>query len=416
MKLSFMISLVLFSLLTAYAEEENLKPRFEQVRKIEGSFTVGDRGRIVVPGDVFGLSRNFPADLRILADDGTQWPFFLHLPKAISKQGTLNPEVLNRAFVSGRESYLRFDLVVPQKGGEIPIHNQVELITSGHDFVRRVEVFDEEGNALMAVGHLIDFSGQRGARNTIVRYPASDAGRLHVRIYSNAQNAGETVALTSAKLHYRNMVEAERERVVASEIPVSKGEQEPTAQTRMFDLGDPNRPLEFMVFDVQTPSFARSVSIYGRNEDHAPWVWVGGGEIHALQDDEQMEIKLHAAHRFIKLHVFHHDDQPLFIQSIRLEAIPRYLVFEAASRGQASLYYQAWNLKLPRYDLKGRIETKAITKLPMVQLLKATPNSAAQSQPWRKYSKMIGGLAVAAVSLLVIGIIVSMLKQQKVGS
>ncbi len=416
MKRACIISLALFSLLIAHAGEKNLKPRFEQMREIEGSFIVGDRGRIVVPGNVFGQSRNCPADLRILADDGTQWPFFLYRPKATSKQGTLNPEVLNCAFVSGRESYLRFDLVVPKKGGETPIHNQVELITSGHDFVRRVEVFDEEGNALMAVGHLIDFSGQRGARNTIVRYPASDASRLHVRIYSNAQNAGETVALASAKLHYRNLVEAERERVIASEIPVPQGEQVPTAQTRMFDLGDPNRPLEFMVFDVQTPSFARSVSVYGRNEDYDSWAWVGGGEIHALQDDEQMEIKLHATHRFIKLHVFHHDDRPLSIQSIRLEAIPRYLVFEAASAGKAGLYYRAWDFRSPRYDLKGRIETKAIASLPEFQLQEAAPNAAAKSEPWRKYSKLLGGLAVAVVSLLVIGIIVSMLKQQKAGN
>jgi hypothetical protein len=403
-------------LLVAHAGEKDLRPRFELARDVEGSFTTGQRGRLVVPGDVFGQSRDFPNDLRILGRDGTQWPYFLHIPKETAEAGELEPEILNRSFVSGREPYLQFDLVIPRSGGEKPVHNQIELATSGHDFVRRVEVFSdepEEADGLMAVGHLIDFSRQRGARNRTVRYPASDSSRLHVRIYSNAQKADESFSLTAVKLRYRTVAVADRERVDAVEVDVPDREKEKGAQTRMFDLGHVNRPAGFVIFKVETASYARSVSVYGRNDGHEPWKWVGGGEIHALEEDEQLEIKLRARHRFLKLHIFHYDDQPLSIHSIQLEVIPRYLIFEAASDGQAGLYYRAWDLKPSRYDLKGRIKTEAIAELPVYQLLKVEPNETARSQPWRKYSKVLGILAVAAVSLLVIGIIVSMLRQQK---
>ncbi len=398
--------------LSARAGEADLRPRFELMREIEGSFSAGERGRLTLAGDVFGQSRNRLADLRIIGADGTQWPYFQHVPQETPIAAKLQPEIRNRSFVDGDEPYLQFDLVVPQTSGTPPVHNRLELTTSGHDFVRRVEVF-EKGGGQMATGYVIDFSRQRSARNRIVRYPESDAARLHVRIYSNAQCAGETFQLTAAKLHYRKMTEVKREAVAATELPPPQREALAGAQTWLLDLGHEQRPAEFVRFKVATPSFARSVSAYGRNNDHEAWKWVGGGEIHALQDDEQTEIKIRGRHRFLKLHVFHHDDQPLQIDSIQLEAVPRYLVFEAASDGRSGLFYRAWDLKHPRYDLKGRIDAKAIAQLPISKLAKPAPNTAAQTQPWRKYSKWLGGLAVAAVSLLVVGIITSMVKQQK---
>lgn len=410
--------LLLFSglLLSAFAEEKDLRPRFELACGIEGSFTVGEHGRLRVPADVFGQSRDYPNDLRILADDGTQWPCFLHHPKETIETGELEPEILNRSFVSGREPYLQFDLAIPRSGEKQCVHNQLELATSGHDFVRRVEVYSDEpgkDRGLVAVGHLIDFSRQRGARNRTLRYPASDSDRLHIRIYANAQKADESFELSAVKLRYRTATEVERETVDAAEMTVPDREKEKAAQTHMFDLGVENRPVGFISFNVETPAYARSVSAYGRNTVHEPWKWVGGGAIHALENDRQTEIKLRARHRFLKLHVFHYDDQPLSIRSIRLEAVPRYLVFEAASAGSAGLYYRAWDIKPARYDLKGRIKPESIANLPVFQVRDAMPNDVAKTQPWRKYSKVFGMLAVAAVSLLVVGIIASMLKQQK---
>lgn len=411
-KKTLMILLIASALADARAEEKDLMPRFERVRAIDGSFTVGERGRVAVPGDVFGQARDFPSDVRIIGGDGIQWPFFLHISKESVGTGILKPEILNRSFVEGDEPYLQFDLVIPQGSGKPPVHNRLELVTSGHDFVRRVEVFGKD-NGRMAAGYLIDFSHQHGACNRMIRYPVSDAARLHVRIYPNAQRADETFNLASAQLHYRNIVNVKRETVDKTELPVPEREKMDGAQTWLFDLGHENRPVRFMMFKVATSSYARSVSVYGRNNEHEPWKWVGGGEIHALKNDEQTEIKLGAWHRFLKAHVFHYDDQPLDIDSIQLEAVPRYLVFEAATEGDASLYYRAWDLKPPNYDLQNRIEPQAIAALPVFQTLEAAPNEAAKSRPWRKYSKWLGIAAVGGVSLLVIGIISSMLKQQK---
>jgi hypothetical protein len=132
-----------------------------------------------------------------------------------------------------------------------------------------------------------------------------------------------------------------------------------------------------------------------------------------LSGDQENTVKLAARDRFLKVHVFHYDDLPLTINGIKLEAVPRYLVFEAATDGGAALCFRAWDSKAPRYDLKGRIATEILPTLPVFQTLETKPNESARAQPWRKYSRLLGGLAVAAVSLLVIWIIASMLRQQR---
>ena len=402
--------------LSVEGAEKSLSTRFEMVREIEGSFTSGQRGRILVTDEVFGQSHNFPKDLRILGEAGTQWPFFLHVPKETDETKTLIPEIVNRSFVGGQEPYLQFDLVIAPVDGKAPIHNQMELVTSGHDFVRRVEIFTghpDASSGRMAAGYLIDFSRQRNAKNRRIRYPASDAERLHVRIYSNAQSADEPFTLRSARLQYRAAKKGERESVDFVKLEVPDREQESNALAQIFDVGESGRPVEFMTFDVENRSYARCVSIFGKNTDHEPWRWVGGGEIHALAGDEETTIKLHAKNRFLKVYVFHYDDQPLAIQSIQLEAVPRYLIFEAATQGSAGLYFRAWEIKAPRYDLKGRVDTEKMAEFPLFQTSPAQPNPMAKTQPWRNYSKALGGLVVAAVSLLVIWIITSMIRQQR---
>ena len=128
-------------LAAAYAADQDIRPRFEHLRAVEGTFAVGEKGRLAVPGDVFGQSRDFPNDQRILGADGTQWPFFLYVPKDTVETETLAPEILNRSFVGGRKPYLQFDLEVPPANGKAAVHNRMELTTSGRDFIRRVDAF-----------------------------------------------------------------------------------------------------------------------------------------------------------------------------------------------------------------------------------------------------------------------------------
>ncbi len=404
----------LFSALTASGRE--FSERFEMARGIDGEFNIGEQGRVVVSDEVFGQARNFPGDIRIFGSEDSQWPFFLHVPKEAPEVRSLIPETRNRIWVDGAEPYLQFDLVVPQPDNHALVHNRLELSTAGRDFVRRVEIFSadsEAPNGKMAEGYLIEFSRERNARNQTIRYPDSDVARLRVRIYPNAQTASERVDLISVRFAYRSAAEAEREPVAFKQMEVPGGEKVDSATTWLLDVGQVNRPVEYITFKVGTPSYARSVSVFGRNSKHDSWRWVGGGEIHALKGNVENTVELKFKNRFLRLRIFHHDDQPLTVEEITLEAIPRYLVFEAGTEGPARLCFRAWDVKMPHYDLEGRIAKEAVANLPLFRTRPAVPNSKASTQPWRKYSKLLGIIAVGLVSMLVLRVISNMLRQQK---
>lgn len=404
--------LLLSSLISiSHAGEKNLSQCFEFCQDIDASLPTGHPGRIKLAGNVFDQSQSFPSDLRIVDSGGRQWPFFLHIPKDETRSSPLSPELLNQIFVAGDIPYWQFELMIPEKDGESPIHNQLELVTSGSDYVRRVELFtvgEESGN--IATGYLIHFTGSNQAANQIIRYSQSDALRLKVRVYANAKNSDERFTVKRVTLYSRSVSLAERDPVPFIRLDVPDDETEKNAQTVLLDTGFRNRPVEMITFDCENHSYTRMVSVLGRNAENDPWHRIGGGEVHRLENDSSTSVKLQAASRFLKIHIYHYDDTPLNISSLTVEARPRFLVFEAASKDPAMLYFRAWEMPAPRYDLKKRISAKNIPDIPLFATLETRPNTGLKASTIQKYGKLLAAIAVGAVSLLVIGIIVSMLK------
>ncbi len=392
---------------------DNLRARFELERPLEGNFGAGQLGRVTIADDVFGQARDFPNDVRIIGRDGTPWPFFLYVPCRTGEARVIDLKILNRTWVEGPAPYLQFEVAIPEVDGKPPVHNQLELVTTGSEFVRRVDILSvDPPQGRMASGYLIEFSNRQDARNRIVRYPDTDRPRLQVRIYPNARSAGETFEISKVCLRRQTENEPEREPVRFVELPVDGRDRNEHAQTRILDVGQTGRPVEFITFAIGNTAYTRCVSIYGRNKDLEAWQWVGGGEIHALEDDRNDRVRLHAACRFLKVQIFHYDDLPLELRAIRLEAVPRYLVFEAATAGGASLCFRGWDINAPRYDLPSRIDKDRLDNLPVAATLDTRPNAIAKIHPWRRYSKLLAGMAVGAVSLLVVWIIVGMIRRQ----
>ncbi len=392
--------------------------RFERMQAIEGSFAPGVRGRIAATGDLFGEARSFPDDLRIVGADGTEWPFFLYVETERPDAAIVHPIILNQTWVGGDDPYLCFELSIPRVDGQAPVHNALELCTTGDRFIRRVEILAATGTGpvgRMGEGYLIEIQQPGPARNRTVRYPPSDAARLEVRIHANAEASSERFELLSATLRHRSERPVGREPVAFAEMAVPKSEQEEGTDTRILDTGWAGRPVEFVSFDVSTPSYVRCVRVLGRNAEHEPWRRVGGGAIHALPGDDATTVRVRAACRYLKVRLVHHDDPPLALDAIRLDAIPRWLVFESASEGSARIYFRAWDVAAPRYDLQERMGGGDPLALPQYQTRPSEPNADARIQPWRKYSKVLGGVAVGGVSLVVLGVIVRMLRQQAGG-
>lgn len=388
---------------------------FETVLQIDGDFIIGQKGKLLLPDNAFSQTINFPNDIRLLGEDETQWPFFLYVPN--DKTEKLIPKILNRSYVSGKEPYLQFDLLIPPIHGSQPIHNWLELTTTGHNYIRRVELSianKEQPTAQIESGYLIDDSRHRNANNKVIRYPMTDINRVRVRIYTNAKSPTENIELKGVRLQYLRENPEYKQTVKFDMLDIPTREQLEYAKTYLLDIGYANRPTEFITFEVENSSYVRSVSIYGSNDVNEQWKWVGGGEIHALEGNEKNTLRFINKKRFLKIHVFYYDDLPLEIKSINLGALPRFLVFEATTKGKSSLCFGNSKIKTARYDLKNRVTEDEFQKLPIHHTLPDDSTQYIQKNRWQKYSKLLSSIIIIAVSLLVVRVIITMLRRQEI--
>lgn len=413
MKHGVMLLLISAACFTSAAPAD-LMSRFERTCPLSERPEKGTAARLRIPGKVFDECRSFPADVRILDSEGQQWPFFILRPVGRSTLDRVTPRMLNKAFVSGAEPHWEFDLVMPESNG-LSVHNRLEIRTDGTDFVRRVEIERETGagdRAHLASGYLISFPQNRNAQNQTVSYPDSDAPRLHVRVYSRAQSAGEPFEVLGATVSFVDQMAAEREPVNAVRCPVPDKETDNRTQTLILDCGFKYRPVELITFDVADASFVRCVSVLGRNAEDEPWRHVGGGQIHRFEKGDEDTVRVRASCRWLKINVLTDDNLPLEILGIRLEAVPRYLVFEAVTDQPARLCFRGWDVPMPAYDLEKRLDESAALALPVVALgsVESNPQGAGPSFVQR-YSSALGGVAVGAVSLLTAWVIISMMRR-----
>ncbi len=396
----------------AAAEESS----FEWRAEVMGDFTVGQRGRLHVGDAVFDQSLSFPDDVRLFGQTGVQWPYFLYVADDQPPGRTLTVTVMNQLWVDSADPYMQVDLLIPRET-DVPLrHNRLELETGGEQFIRRVEIYDVQTgrpDGRMGSGCLINDHRHREAVNRVVRYPVSDTERLRVRIYANALEAETSINLIRAHVMLDDVREAERESVPFTRMEATDREQEKGVQILLLDTGVANRPVERIVFDVKTPSFNRSVAVYGRHHPRESWTWLGGGEIHALGESLQNAVRISAACRYLSVRLYHYDDQPLAIDRVSLEARPRYLVFEAATAGHAALYFRGVEVPAPQYDIQSRRAGMTVSNLPIYELKSPEPVvSGGKAALIRRCMKWMGSLAVGSVSLLVLWIIVRMIHRQ----
>lgn len=389
--------------------------RFERYYTVDGALEIGTHGRLRVPDEVFDTASVFPAGLRLVGDDGTEWPFYAWVPAARAIR-RVPVQILNLSRVDATAPFVQFDVVIPPLAGAAVVHKRLALRTSGHNYLRRVEVFSTtspDSHGQLATGWLIQTSRPQTVKNQIVQYPASDATRLHVRIYTDATSGTDSFEILGAEVLLDDGApRPPLEEVTFEQLPVPRGEVIDGAQTFLLDLGMEGRPVEEIGFEVADPSFVRSVVVHGRNRAQDPWQRVGRGEIHALEGDNTDSVELCAQNRFLKVQLYHYDDAPLSLSAIRLKARSRWLVFEAATAGRARLYFGGRNIATPRYDLQRRMEGVDPLSLPVFTTASARDNPAFRPASFRTVTRGWAATAVGGVSVLVLWVIVRMMRQR----
>ncbi|MFH0878103.1 MAG: DUF3999 family protein, partial [Lentisphaerota bacterium] len=285
---------------------EDLRSKFEWRAELAGSMPSGTLGRVQVPDAVFEGCRRFPADLRIIDENGNQWPFFIWLPEKKSEIQILPSKKTNLSSIDSPDRYLRQDLELsPAKDGTRAFHSEIIASTSGSDFIRRVEVLgsdDGETWARMGEGIIISYARDFRVDNRTVSYPESNFRYLQIRIHPDARNPQE-----SFRILHLDAASTRDQAARLEELPLQESEQQTVdqktgKQTLVYDLSTANRPVEQLTIRVKNPEYARSLRTYGRNTLDGIWRWTADGEIHRFGKTVQESISLNGfSYRYIKL-------------------------------------------------------------------------------------------------------------------
>ena len=408
--------LLFLSVFAAHASEADLRTTFTWTQPIEGTFDAGTLYRVPVNGAVFDGSLRFPDDLRIIDDAGTQWPFYLWLPRASRKFAPQPSKILNRSVVEDAPAHLLLEVSVGNTENKTRLrHNQLRLNTGGHDFIRKVDVqgsADRTTWGTLGEGYLIDHPGHASARNEIIQYAESDYPYLRMRIHPNARNLRETIKVSSLAVGEMVMSPGQWEDIPLQAISQPDDKIAEGATAHYFDTGFGQRPIERLVFTIPDTEFARPVTVYGRQTSTNAWRSVKSGELHRLGSSEQLHLSLQACtYRALKIKIQHFDDEPIEITSVKAAAAPRYLTFEARSSGPASLYYGSRKTVVARYDVARRKGAQDAANALEVQLGAREPNAQLKSVRSDKWVPLIAGTAVGLVSLIVIWVVAGMLRK-----
>ena len=417
MKMIQTIAFLLLMTVAGYSAEPDLRTKFAWRQAIAGGEEPGVLYRIRTPREVFDGCRNFPSDLRIMDGALREWPFYVFTPEEKTTTETVPTKMVNASVVEKKDRYVRQDVVIPAdaESGKRREHNQVIVRTPGSDFVRRVEVYGSENQndwGLLGVGYLVDRSRDVQVCNKTVRYPSSTFPFMQIRVYPNAQNVAEPLAVEELVVANSVEVPGEYEDVPLRKADVPQKDLKEGCQVVVFDVEAKNRPIDRLVIKAADREYARSLRVYGRNEETNLWRWVADAEIHSLGESVQDTLSLKGfVFRFLKVEMFNYDDKALSDLNVKAQAVPRYLVTESQGGG-AVLYYGAMDIDSPQYDLhRCRGDDEAVIA-PLVRLRDRADNQIQKTSGFGKYGPWLAAVAVGLVSLLVIWIIVNRLKKQ----
>ena len=421
-KSSTSITIALFSCYLAGTLALAAAPRdFENVAPIQGELEQGEFYRIRIPGEVYAHCHDFPDDIRIFDVDGRQLPFFLWRSSDFDRTDEIETNLLNRSRAEGDIGYWRQDLrVEPRSDGVRPRHNRLIVQSTGREFIRRVEVFgSEQGEdwSLLADGFLVRMRRPTAIDNHTINYPESDFPRIQLRVYPSAMEALETFEIQRIELARSTRADIVYDWVSVTEIEPLPRDLNEDAQVIVLDAGYRRVPIEKLIFDVEQTEYARAVRVHGRNSQGDDWRHLVSAEIHSLSGSPSNEVSFRGSrNRYLKVEVYHYDDQPLSLRGIRAAGSARNLVFEACSTNAPALYYGSGFARPPRYDLRRRLADVDIAGLAPIVLGESTANSAYRPHGFGRWGPWLAGILVAIASLAVVAVIVDMIKRQRATS
>ena len=322
----------------------------------------------VAPG-VYPHSDNFPADLRIIADNGAEIPYSLAAENGGTKTESRHAELRENSYVPGQYTQVLLDL-----GKDAAFHNAVKVETPESNFINWVEVAASDDTRVWRVvktrAPISRFRQENLEGNQTVHYSQNNARYLRLRVMETARQ----FPVTGADVYFiGEMIEPVRESVPVNLVGDSSAPQLVTRWSADFDSAI--YPVSEIVFDTPQPQFFRAVRVQ-TSADGKDWNFSCAGEIYRYKVGDKLEESLRVpvqrlygapGQRYWHVEVLNQNDAPLEAISARLLMNTRTLYFEQKPGRSYRLIYGNARAETPHYDLERLVSVEAKIKSAVLQ-------------------------------------------------
>jgi len=352
-KLCSFCLLVLFLAASHTARAEFDARKWEYFKEIKPLYSVNcEYGSISVDKQVYSGAIDFPADLRIVNEQGGEVPYQLRVGTVHTENPTsYNARMLNNSIVAGKYTTCIIDL-----GKSGLINNQINISTYQPDFMSRVEIAGSQNMNTWAVlktdGYILNV---KDYQRTDVAYPANTYRYLRVKVsYSN----GKPVRIQSAKVRYEKAFPA-REVVLYEGGPgkVDQNRREPCTDITI-DLKSGGLFPERADIESSDLNYHRTVQVFG-SADGREWTDMGAyGNILKYDtqtfkgEESSISIPSQSPYRYLRIRIDNQDNPPIRITRVKVYSYKRDVVFPLKNGSTYRLYYGSPVARTSVYDVK----------------------------------------------------------------
>ena len=412
--LVLLVALIFFALFLVITPIQNVQANFELKdwefsKPILFPADLGLNGFMGFEPDdhIYANSLENLTDLRVIAESNQgEIPYELLIKRGSESYETIQAEITD--IVTVTDSHTSF---VVKVRSENSLHNELEIVTSSTDFVRKVKV--ETTNDLLTWAtaednaQIYDIAVSKSVanhRNTKLTYPTSSSGFLRITIFDNKDSPLEIQGATMSLLQ---KTPAKYKTYHSSMSSQEKVKQSDSSQI-IIDLYSGGIPTSRMEIFTSDTNFNRKVNIES-SPDATNWTLIDQNrEIFVYNTGKVREQQLvllypEITNRYLKLTFLNGDSPPINIKTIKIHGLQRLLIFEVKSDSPYNIYYgNPFERTLPKYYMEQVIPHVDIENISLAQLGTEQPNVNFERRSLEPLSGRYPWLLPTVVTILII--------------
>lgn len=377
--------------------------------------TAAGLAKLNLDAEVLAVAGNDGADMRLYDAAGVEIPYALRVLRDIA---TAEQRVASEHARSteGRNATLTLDL-----GPDPAQYNQVEILTEGQNYRRRVVLFgSDDGVAWSLIGsEAVIFSFEAPTGQVVVnRVRYADAQFQYLRIEVSPHDQAETKApvIDSVKVQMAIQKSGE-EASLPLEFLGPNVIETPARIVSVYRLELPGRiPIQSLSFTMPSAVFSREFQVESLEAGNVVPQTVAGGRLvsrgTAASNDTKMRFR-EVFSRELRLTIADDGEPPLKLEAPVVAGAVRQLVFdtELASGGLVRLYYGNPAAEAPQYDFPQTLLASIDEEAAPLVLGAATlnPNYDPPARPLRETAPWLAYVALAGACLALTAILYSLI-------